>query len=173
MDRLQEHEFVYGGKSHNTDLRKDLPIFQDDLSDEFANQSVLYAYYAILAAKAEAAFKECKMKLVNAESRADAQVRQQLEENGVKITEARVRSGIMQDGVVMQVRETLMLAEKDSLIMRAIEAAFKMRADMLIRLGAMQRSEMSQINTNIKEPTTRENIKSKMDGLREQNEELV
>lgn len=127
----------------NIDVDDVLPIGQD-LSSEFTKQPSLYAYIAVLAARAEAMWLESKRELDRIHAVIDKEVRKDLAFTDVKVTEAMVKAEIeLRRGYHDALMDELDFREQH-LIMQALTKAFEMRANMLISLGAHLRAEAQQ-----------------------------
>ena len=141
------------------DLDVIIPI-QDNLSAEFSEQPSMYAYIAMLAARAEACWLTGKRELENAKAQTDQEVRRDLASGGEKFTEAKVAAEIeMRRGYRDAVQYELVVHEQH-LIMRALEQTMAQRAQMLISLGAHLRAEAEQTGMLIKD------AKAKLDAHR-------
>lgn len=172
LDRLGDdvYTFVFEGKKCDVYPTKDIPIDDSNLSYEFSNQSSIYCYVALLSAKAENSVKICKMELEEAEATAYNIIRSEAEVRGVKLTEDAVKSRVVVNADVMGKKRKLVDNQGDLSILRALEDALKMRADMLIRLGMQAVAEWNQTGMNVKEDPA-ERIKRRLDNMKGKSEE--
>jgi len=148
------------------DLDTIIPI-QDNLSAEFSEQPSMYAYIAMLAARAEACWLTGKRELENKRAQTDQEVRRDLASGGEKFTEAKVAAEIeMREGYRNVVQYELEV-HMQHLIMRALEQTMAQRAQMLISLGAHLRAEAEQTGMLIRD------VKAKLDMLRVHGKKAV
>jgi hypothetical protein len=127
-----------------------IPI-SEDISQEFTDQPSLYAYIAILAAQAEACWRESKRSTEEETAQLDKNVRQDLMANGEKITEGKVAAEVKLRRGYRDAVDYEMECHEQYLIMRAVENAMSQRAQMLISLGAHLRAEAAQTGMIIKD----------------------
>lgn len=133
----------------------------NDTSKEFVAQSSLYAYIAMLAARAEAEYIFAKKERDKSYALTYKEARKDLEMSGEKITEARVTAEVtVRKGYVEAIAFELDCREQ-FLILQAVERSMAMRADMLVSLGAHQRKEWAQTGMHVKNLVdAKEEIKS-------------
>ena len=125
------------------DLDAIVPI-TDDLTTEFKEQPSLYAYIAILAARAEALLLDAKSYKEELYAKTDKEVRKDLSLAGEKITEPRVKQEIQLCRGYVEAIEYEIEIHEQYLIMKALTRTMDMRAQMLISLGAHLRTEAEQ-----------------------------
>jgi len=143
-------ELELGEEDIILDLDSIVPL-SDDLTTEFSEQPALYAYVAMLAARAESTWLASKRLLDEEHARTDKEVRRDLMMDGDKVTEGRVNAEIkMRKGYLEAVDDELWFRQQ-YLIMRAIERSLDMRAQMLISLGAHLRAEAQQTGMLIRD----------------------
>jgi len=142
-------EIFIDGKDISVDLDAYIPV-SEDISAEFADQASRYAYIAMLAARAEAAYMESKTELKRVYAETDKEVRQDLASIGGKSTEAMVSVEIELRRGYKEAKDYEQYYYQQHLIMKAIETAMKMRADMLVSLGAQLRNEAQQLGMSVK-----------------------
>lgn len=162
LDQVQGNEVKLGERTYKIDLQRDIGIDGSVLSDEFAEQPTLYVYYAMLCARADANAKLAKIELEEIEAETDNKVREEAKQHGDRVTENSVKSRVTVDSQVKEAKRKYMNAQSIYTDLRTLEASFKMRADMLIRLGAQQRAEMDMTGMNMREPgeSMREAVKN-------------
>lgn len=125
------------------DLDAIVPI-TDDLTTEFKEQPSLYAYVAVLAARAEALWLDSKRYSEQIYAETDKEVRTDLAMSGEKTTEGRVAQEIQLRRGYRDALDNELDCHEQHLIMRALTRAMDMRAQMLISLGAHLRTEAEQ-----------------------------
>lgn len=121
-----------------------------ELIDEFATQSSLYAYFSILAAKAEHASSMAAFDANQERANSDLFYREKLAENAQKATEPAIKAMIDLDEDVIKATTAEHLAKLDFRIIKALTSALEQRANMLVSMGAYARHEMDQTNLNIR-----------------------
>lgn len=152
LDRLgnEDYVFMFDGKEYRV-YNSDIPIDGDDLSEEFIKQPSLYAYIALLEAKADNEVRHKKLELDEIESRVYDRFRSEAEINGSKLTEATINSRIKIHADVMKANRDLLNAQNDLSVLKALETSLRIRSDMLIRAGAYMIAEMNQTGMNLRE----------------------
>lgn len=127
-----------------------LEIREANISDDFAHQAAVYGWVGVQLADAEHEVSVCKAKREEVEAELDDYHREELKAEGVKFTEAVVRSRVVLDNDYEQVADALRRAEYAQRQLRMVHDALKMRSDMLIQLGAHMRAERDMIGMNMK-----------------------
>lgn len=138
------------------DLSSDLRISSEDINDAYINHSAKFAYWSVVAAQAKIAVDKKKLEVERQDEymkktllgELDASVRRKLNQEGERVTEARVTAGIYshsryqeeQDKLYALQDELLELQGQYSLLYAAKEA-MNHRKDMLVSLGAQLRQE--------------------------------
>jgi hypothetical protein len=158
-----DFNFELEGQQSQILLEEDLTIDDLDLSSEFTKQPSLYAYYAILAAKADSVSRTAKLRLDEVRAREDSRIRMDFDQARIKSTEKKVEARLAVSEKVQEAERAVIEAKRMYAILKALENAFKMKADMLIRLGAMQRAELAQTDMNIKLQSPSERMKGAVD----------
>jgi len=137
------------------DLQGDLVINEGNLTESFVDQPGKYAWYAVLSSSSEATVEELKYSIdakrdyINKTlyGKLDTKVREDLDEEGEKVTETKVTSRIYQE--VEYINETAILndlrakyieAVKTYGLLKAAREAMIHRKDMLVSLGAYKRA---------------------------------
>jgi len=133
------------------DVVKVLKIDFDNLTEEFATQAAVYAYFAILAPFAE--YTETMLDLAKDQEYAasDDGARKELEAKKEKYTEAVIKSMVQLDEEYEKAYKAHADAHYDTAIIKAIAKALEQRAEMLISMGAQQRHELNMTGMNIRE----------------------
>lgn len=113
-----------------------------DLSEEFTRQPTVYAYVAMLSAKAETIHTEAKRLLDTAESKAQIEARKTLSrDSDERVTDKRVEAEARMTKMYNEANEYELACREQYFILKAITTALEQRAQMLSQLGAHLRSE--------------------------------
>ena len=126
---------------------------QSDISEAFRTQASVYAVYAVAAAKLEAAVSKAKDEVKQVEAEAYIQYREEMTENGTKFTEAMLSQIVLLDEEVIAAKDRYANLLETHLVYNAFVWALKQRADMLVSLGLLLRSEMAMTGLNIDSKT--------------------
>ena len=165
MDIISEIEgtiisFKQGSKTVKFDIPEIFAVDEANLTSDFASQAAMFAFFSTKLADAERDKAQVEMKLEMIYAQADDAYRAEMDMNNRKYTEAVIKSLIIRDeeyGIAKQ-------AEIDSKyivdLLKAIVNSLKMRADMLISLGAHMRQEMDMTGMSIKR------LDSAVDGIK-------
>lgn len=130
-----------GGKAQRSiNINNLLAIDMADISNDFAHQAAIYGWIANLVAAAEARHASSKHKRETEYADAYVHYREELSLSG-KPTEAMVNNAIMLDDTYQLAKQEELAAEQEYKTLKALSDALKMRADMLISLGAHVRAE--------------------------------
>lgn len=111
----------------------------DDIDRQMTLQPALYAEWALRAAEAQSQSEQAKTALETVEAKLDEEVRQLAAAEGVRITEAQIDAAIKRKDGYQVALKAYHEARNEFLILSRMEAIMKMRADMLIQIGATQR----------------------------------
>lgn len=126
---------------------------QADISEAFRTQASVYAVYAVAAAKLEAAVSKAKDEVKQIEAEAYIQYREEMTENGTKFTEAMLSQMVLLDEEVIAAKDRYSNLLETHLVYNSFVWALKQRADMLVSLGLLLRSEMAMTGLNIDSKT--------------------
>ncbi len=128
-------------------------IDETNLAEEMARQAGLYAYFAVQMAHAETTLVRAVVSKDEEYAKADEFARGDLAEAlpNTRITEAMVKSWILQDGDYQTCVVKEIDAKRNYKLLRAICQALEMRATMLQSMGAHLRHEMDMTGMNIRE----------------------
>lgn len=154
---------MWEGETTELDLDAMVPISKD-LITEFRDQASLYAYVAMMTADAEALWLEAKMETAEVKADTDKEVRQDLLQNGEKVTEDKVKAEVEVRRGYKECKRAEIDARAQMLILRAVERSLDQRAQMLISLGAHLRAEADQTGMLIKD--TKETLQQIKEGKR-------
>lgn len=133
------------------DLEKIFSIDETNLTQEYAQQAALYGRFAYLLAKADYENSMASSYKDREYARCDLEAREYYDSQGMKSTEGLIKSKVL----TMEDYEVSVDEADDAYgsykVLRAIVDALKMKADMLVSLGAHLRAEYSQTGMNIRE----------------------
>lgn len=123
-------------------MRELFEVFADDLSSEYAKQAPRLAWLGVLEARAEANFVAAK----NAREREYAKAQRYYRTpgktpNDIKVTDAAVDALCKTDIGYVEALDKEADALEYHKIVKALSYAMRQRGDMLVSLGATQRSE--------------------------------
>jgi len=121
--------------------RDDLETANKDLNLAMMSQAGLFAYYASLAAQAQAQLDKFEHLEEIILARLDKKVRDAANAAGTKITEAQVKAQVNLETDAIAVRSAVNEARMVSNICKSTADAFKHRRDMIIQLGFNSREE--------------------------------
>lgn len=132
------------------DIGKLFMVDQNNLSNEFASQASMYAFFAVMTAEADRHLAMQSLLYDQEAADADESYRKQLDEAGTKYTEAVIKSLIVRDEDCIKVKTAKDDAEYQLNILKAIVKAFEQRAMMLQSLGSHLRHEYDMQGMNIR-----------------------
>lgn len=162
FDLDEMYSFEFGDRAFTIES-KDIKIDDSNLVFEFARQASRYAYVGFLVSLADSIVRTNKLMAKRTYSAAYQASRNIFEVQGRKATEKMVEHECVQDSNYMEAEDTLLESQRVLGILKAMEAAYKMRADMLVSLGTRQRVEMEQTGFSMNEKSTKvEKVDSKM-----------
>jgi len=140
------------GKLHTVDLVTDTNINVDNISDEFAKQPALMAWYGVLYEQAASAAQQAETDLDLFEANVSTMVRLLFKpgpgdkEKAEKPTETQIKQLVYGDEeYVQKKREVDALKSQADLTKRAYEAV-REKGSILISLGAHMRAEIENLN---------------------------
>lgn len=158
VERQQAVQGVETVVQSHADLESDLKFSPENIVEAYTTHSAKFAYWAIVAAQAKSAMDKKKLELERQDDfikktlvgELDGIVRQQMDEDGIKITEAKVAGRIYihpryleeQSKLYSLQNELAELQHQYGLLCAAKEAMVH-RKDMLVSLGAQLRQEMT------------------------------
>jgi hypothetical protein len=126
-------------------------IDDTDISGEYMRQPALYAYFAVACADAERIQSKAEFNKDRAYAAADMLVRQQMEMNGQKTTEALIRSMAIDNEDYIKSVDAEVNARYNYKLLKALSSVLEQRAQMLISLGSQLRHEESTTGMAIRE----------------------
>lgn len=139
------------GKSKVVTLSEILDIYEDELTEHFAEQASLFGYFSVQLAEADRLVGIAKMKAEQKYARTDAHYRKTYNELEQKFTEAVIRGDVILDEDYQNSLDKQHQAEYNVSIIKSIVNALRMKADMLISMGAHLRQEYSMTGMNVRE----------------------
>lgn len=155
----EEPKLVYGGGGPDIVLDEYLlecvNINPEDIEEEFIRIPGYLAYWNARYAHALKEHLRAKIDLDVMKAQLDPQIRIDLQDRGVKVTEAQVSSGIETHADIIAAREHLAETEATKNEMFGYLDAVRSKKEMLISLGAHLRAEMGG------DPHIREEVRSK------------
>ena len=132
---------VRGANGLKIDVTAIMAIEAANLSNEFASQASLYAWIANAVAEAESDAARAKHDREVEEAGSYEHWRAVLIQEHGKATEAMVDAQVKLDSDVLDAKVKELDAQRQFRILRALSDALKMRADMLVSMGAHLRAE--------------------------------
>lgn len=153
-------------RKFNGSVREIVQIIEGSLTEEFANQPSLYAWFATLAEIASAEYEMQKFDLSVLKANLDKKKREDLKANlekakekgsKEKVTEAMVESAIQSDGKFCQISRELIETGRQYGILKALVKALEQRKDMLIQMGSTRRQEMMMTDMGVNLSNVRKN----------------
>lgn len=148
------------------DLAEDLKIDSANINEAFCNQPALYAWWATVSSQAKALVERKKLEVDRQDEfikktligELDAEVRQELEMNGEKVTETKVTNSIYvhprykeELAELYGLKEELQELQEQYVALEIAKEALNQRKDMLISLGAQLRQEGGNVDLSLKQ----------------------
>jgi len=152
---------LHGGKVVTFNVKEELAVSEDTLTQDFMEQAGKYAWWAMLAETAKYHRDSKEIELDKAEARADKKAREELEVSGTKITEGAVKSLIKLNDGYIDAYKAFNEAKKNAAILEKVAKAFEQRKDMLQSTG-------KTILSN-KENTSIDGMKNRADQIMNKN----
>jgi len=154
-------EIVMPGKEKIlVDLDKLFDIDETNLTKEYAKQASTYAYYGSLYNIADKSVMEMDAKKDSTYAELDLAYRDELKDD--KPTEGRIKSMVLTDEGYSEVLDKYSNAVHRRNTLRTLMDALKMRADMMISMGAHLRYEYDQTGMNIRYETSVKDLREKI-----------
>lgn len=148
-------EVTSGASTISINLEDDLAFSMDNLNKAFIEQSAKFAYWATVSAQAKHAVEAKKLEVDKLEDylkktligELDTKVREEMDNNGEKITESKVQSRIYThpqyratNASLFALKQELIELQKQYYLLDVGKQAMEQRKDSLISLGALLRS---------------------------------
>lgn len=128
---------------------REVKIDATNLNDEFIKQADLYHRASVAYESASSEESRLKTALELAYGMLDPQIRAQMTDQGIKVTEGRVDAGVKTHPDYIAVEARYHAARANASLWRAACKALEHKKDMLIQLGANYRAEGSS-DTSLK-----------------------
>ena len=158
-EQLGELTLSFGSEGEVTvNLDEYVPIDENNLVHEFANQASAYAYLAVLGAQAEANWLDAKRLVERVRAETDKEVRRDLANE--KVTEGKIAAEIELRKGYQDAVENELSCRAQHLVLRAVVSSMEQRAQMLISLGAHLRQESNMTGMLVND------AKAKLDALK-------
>jgi len=140
-----------GAKDSTINLSKILEIHEAELTEHFAEQASIFGYFAIQLAEADRLLGIAKMNAEQEAASADAYCREGYRVNDEKYTEAVIRGDVLLDEHYQKALDEQRQAKYNMDVLKSVVNALKMKADMLISMGAHLRQEYDMTGMVIRE----------------------
>lgn len=142
-----------------SDLTNDLKFAPETINIAYMTQPAKFAYWSIVAAQAKAAVDKKKLEVERQDDfikktligELDGTIRQQLAEDGIKVTEAKVTNNIYihprylkEQTKLYHLQDELVELQRQYGLLYAAKEAMYHRKDMLVSMGAQLRQESDQ-----------------------------
>ena len=139
-------------------LEADLAISTENINQAFMEQSAKFAYWATLAAQAKSLVEQKKLEVDKQDDymrktligELDSKVREDLDNEGIKITESKVQARIyaspqykVEAETLSRLKQELVELQKQLYLMDVAKESMEQRKDMLVSLGAMIRANVT------------------------------
>ena len=151
----------FHGKEKSFEIVDIFGINESDLNNEYATQASAFAYFSSLLAAEDYKLSQAKALREREYAAADIDIREELAELGEKATEGKVKSMVELDEVYQECIDSENKARYRLGLLKSIVSAMRMRADMLVSLGANLRQEydMTGMHLNAKMDKAVDNVK--------------
>jgi hypothetical protein len=142
---VNEIKVTVGNQARTIDTEAVLRIDRNDLDNELARQSALYAWYFILFERARAEKIELEAKLEDLTYELDDSIRPALPKG---YTETAVKAKIRSDARYKELAKTCRRAESDERMLLVLEKALAQRKDCLKEISRSRYLEMSSMSAD-------------------------
>lgn len=161
---------------YSQDLNSDLEIHPEDLNSDYCDQPAKFAWWATLAASAQAVVDRLKTKIEiqdtlirkDLKGKLDSEIREQMELDGIKVTEGKVEAAFYSHAEYLEAANTLkelqqqlIDAQDQARILGVAKEAMNQRKDMLISLGAAMRMDMGNLELAVKKAEAKKVLQTK------------
>jgi hypothetical protein len=141
-----------------------LEIHEENLISEYAKQASFYAYYGTLYNRADRSVMELDAKKESLYAEIELDYREEYKDE--KTTEGKIKSLVLTDESYAKQLTKYNYAIYRKGIMRTLMDALKMRADMLVSMGAHLRAEYEQTGMNMKRDKFLEDFEASLDKIK-------
>lgn len=159
------------GKSKAIQISDILDVHEDNLTEHFAEQASIFGYFSVQLAEAERILGKIKVEAEQEYAKADAYYRDQYKELDEKYTEAVIRGHVILDDDYNKVLDRQRSAKHNVDVIKAVVNALKMRADMLISMGAHLRQEYGMTGMTIREQSMEKEMEKVKEAIKRKREE--
>jgi hypothetical protein len=129
------------GKVVTYNIQEELAISEETLTSDFMEQAGKYAWWSTLAEHAKAYRDTMEVAVDKAEAIADTVAREELDCEGIKVTEGAVKQRIKLNEEYLEAVANFNQAKKNASILDKIVKAFEHRKDMLMVVGSHLRDQ--------------------------------
>lgn len=138
-DEIKVNEFLTPEQ-----IRDDNSFNESELNDAMIRQAALMAYYGQLVGEAQFQVDKFKMLLDIKEAQTAQRLRDELADEGKKVTEKMLEQAIMTSPTIIKHRIALNKAKRVYETMRGAMEGLRAKKDMLIQFGVRHRVELEQ-----------------------------
>jgi hypothetical protein len=139
------------GKNIPIDFIDIFYIHEATIDQDYAQQAAIFAYFSTVQAGMEKALNDVKKEVEELYAEGDLDYRAQMDQEGEKYTEGKVKANILLDEDYSKKRDEQIRLEYDVAFIKAVVNALKMRAEMLVSLGANMRQEYGQTDMRLRQ----------------------
>jgi hypothetical protein len=158
------------GKDKKFDLADIFYIDENTLTEEYSRQAATHAYFTTALAAAEHRAAKLSMRLEQSYADADEYWRKEYDDMGKKYTEAVIKSLVIRDEEYGEIKVNYQDTQYEVDLLKAIVNSMRIRADMLVSLGAHIRQEYEMTGMSIRDrefDKVVDNVKSKIKGKKQ------
>jgi hypothetical protein len=139
------------GRFKPINLSEVLEVHEDRLTEHFAEQASIFGFFSVQLADAERLLNNAKVASEREYAECDAYYRDEYRKLDQKYTEAVIRGDVLLDEDYQKAMDIQHQAKYDVDIVKAMVNALRMKADMLISMGAHLRQEYDMTGMTIRE----------------------
>ncbi|WP_270364019.1 hypothetical protein [Bacillus paranthracis] len=150
---------LVGDKEHHFNAKEELIIDKFDINGGYIDQPGKYAWWGTLTEVAREKMENAKAEMEQEEFHADIRAREELDLDGIKITEGLVTRKVKCDREYKKKQSRYIKATKQFKLLDKIMKAFDHRMEALISLGAMVRKENDNVELTMKKEMAKKIIK--------------
>ncbi len=147
-----------GKKIQTINLASILDIYEIELTSHFAEQASIFGHFSIQLAEADRLVGIAKLSAEQQYAEADAYYRNEHNDAEEKYTEPSIKAEISLDEDYIASLAVQRDAVHNVAVLKAIVTALKMKADMLISMGAHLRQEYDMTGMTIREQSMDEAV---------------
>jgi len=139
------------GEFKPINLSEVLDVYEERLTEHFAEQASIFGFFSVQLAEADRLFGIAKLGVDQEYALADAHYRNEHIEFEEKYTEPSIKAEIALDEDYQKALDKQYQAKYNMDVIKSIVNALKMKADMLISMGAHLRQEYDMTGMTIRE----------------------